>query len=294
MNLFVNTRFVERLSTLAVGIEPVDFAAGGRVPQGVELAIEQVPQPSWLWRPPRQGQDINDILPRMERHATCRYVVRYRPGLLDHVNVRVIDRSRQFVGRRFEIPVETAAQVAADEAAEVRTGMGALMPEPRSRRPFRTRRPSLFPGAAYPASSGATGLRGSVARAGAPLRWVRVEARLNGGELVGRAHGDDRGEFLLLVALPPTHVGVVTDPLAVTLTVFASDTPPAPIRPDLPALDPYWDLPQELLAPPGTRSDLVADGATPPSGYRPAATTWTVRLPLGTVSSSAINPFPFT
>ena len=168
------------------------------------------------------------------------------------------------------------------------------MPEPRSRRPFRTRRPSLFPGAAYPASSGATGLRGSVARAGEPLRWVRVEARINGGELVGRAHGDDRGEFLLLVALPATHVGVVTDPLPVTLTVLASDTPPAPTRPDLPALDPYWDLPQELLAPPGTRSDLVADGVTAPNGYRPAAMAWTVQLPLGTVSSSAINPFTFT
>jgi hypothetical protein len=121
-----------------------------------------------------------------------------------------------------------------------------------------------------------------------------VEARLNGGELVGRAHGDDRGEFLLLVALPPTHVGVVTDPLPVTLTVLAPDKPPVLSRPDLAALDPYWDLPQEALLAPGTVPDPVAEGVTPPNGYRKAKTTWTVRLPLGTVSSSAINPFAFT
>jgi hypothetical protein len=68
----------------------------------------------------------------------------------------------------------------------------------------------LWPGVAATLPSGTTALRGRVVRAGEPARWTRLTAFDPGGQVVGRAHGDDRGEFLLVVTdqaanpLPPS------------------------------------------------------------------------------------------
>lgn len=132
----------------------------------------------------------------------------------------------------------------------------------------------LWPGAAYPIPSRATVVRGRIQRQVAPgvnvpLPWGRVILTRPGAGVpnfaaetqLGWAHGDDRGEFLLLlganavsggVALPvdvPVHVWVFTPPAA---------TPFDPARP----LD---SLPLERA---GTSVlDDVLKGITPPPTY---------------------------
>ena len=90
----------------------------------------------------------------------------------------------------------------------------------------RTWRPLLFPGAGYDLAETATGVRGTVTDAGKPVRWARIEASAN-GRVIGRAHGDDRGEFLLVLGQNTGAVGDLASPLAVTITVLAREPGPA-------------------------------------------------------------------
>jgi hypothetical protein len=280
VNLFVREGFDEQVRRLALGVEPVDAGRRSRLTYAVEIALEGVPQPPWLWRAIRSGLDVNDILPRMARHETGRYVLRYRPDLRSPIQVRLVDRSRRYVPRRLSFPIHTEADVVA----------GA----PPVQLSDRVRRPALFPGAAYDVSKAATGLRGRVLRGGQPMRWARVKAFL-GNQAVGLAHGDDRGDFLLLVNLPPNHVGVVPDPLPVTVEVYGPKAPPVPSRTDLPSMDPYWDLPLEKTTLPGA-VDPVSAGTADPTDYRltGGAPPAPVDLPLGRMSSAAVPPFQFT
>src|SRR5262245_19534038 len=150
----------------------------------------------------------------------------------------------------------------------------------------RVRRPRLFPGAAYEVASGMTGLRGTVTRNGKPARWTRIVARLPGanGTVVGRAHGDDRGEFLLLIAPTASAVGVLVDPLSIRVDGFGPEFPPVPIPATLPKSDRYWDLPVEaapkvdLLNP--NRDDPVSTGEEPPADYT-ATTGRLIQFTLG-------------
>ena len=279
MNSVLAERLAENIHRLALGIEPVDAARGSRVAHSVELALENVPQPAWRWRPLRPGSEVSDILAGVERHDSCRYVLRYRPGLSSPVDLRIFDRSRRFAPRRLRVPIHGAAE---------------LLAEPPVALAGRVRRPVLYPGAAYDICETSTGIRGRILRGGVPMRWARIEARL-GAEVVGRAHGDDRGDFLLLIALPRTHVGGVADPLPVVVTVFGPDVAPAPSRPDLPQLDGLWDLPLEVLGLPGA-PDPTSAGDVPPTGYRLSNVDPRVHvdLPLGRMSSAAIAPFQFT
>lgn len=122
---------------------------------------------------------------------------------------------RRFVPRRISFPVLTQA------AAEL--GAGAL----------RVRRPVLFPGAAYDIDAGLTGVRGRVVQGAAAVRWARVAATLPGGtRVVGRGHGDDRGEFLLLLSPAAGSVGELVDPFAVRITVTCRPAAPVPDSPD--------------------------------------------------------------
>jgi hypothetical protein len=280
VNTFAPERFAENIQRLALGVEPVDAGRRSRVTHTVEVAVENVPQPPWRWRAIRPGRDVNDLLPRMKRHESCRYVLCYRPDLHRPIDVRLVDRSRRYVPRRLRFPIHSEADVIA--------GVPSV---PLS---DRVRRPVLFPGAAYDIGETATGLRGRVLRDGLPMRWARVEARL-GAELVGRAHGDDRGDFLLLIDLPPTHVSIVTDPLVVTVQLFGPDVAPTPSRPDLPDLDPCWDLPLEQTTLPGA-TDPVSAGTALPATYRQSTgpPPAPANLPLGRLSSAAVPPFQFT
>src|SRR5262249_44320469 len=152
----------------------------------------------------------------------------------------------------------------------------------------RVRAIHLFPGAAYDFSQNTTALRGRARTAdNKPVRWVRVEARRpegrNGspGPVVGRAQGDDRGEFLLLISSAAS-IGPLNDKLNLPLsvTVWAAAAPP-PASDFTKQNDPLWDLPLEVVTTAGP-SDPVSLGEQLPATYT-VSSTQTITFELGRV-----------
>ena len=182
------------LHRLALGVEVVDVVSR-------RLAAEQL----------RVGREVSTLtLPdRFDRSWPClglpssgfgRFRLRHLPSGQDPsalpdlpatLTVRVDDPSRRFVPRRFRERLWTRQEVAAPDA---RPPGGAYLPAR-----ARLLRPWLLPGSAYPLARGVTALRGRVVRAGSPVRWPRVLAIGPGNAVVGWAHGDERGEVLLVV-----------------------------------------------------------------------------------------------
>jgi hypothetical protein len=273
MNTIIPDAYDEGLHRLALGLELIDAARQGRIARPIRATRDGTPRPASRTRPwwrddPRFAADG---LRRIDRHNSSLFTLLFTPGVKDRVAVRLDDPGRRFVPRRLAIPIPTEAGADA--------------------RPYtdRVRRPALFPGAAYDVSESATGLRGRVVRDNRPMRWARVEARTAGanGVVVGRAHGDDRGEFLLLLGTSPAVAGT---PIAVT--VYGPAAAPAPATPDLPGLDPLWDLPLEVVpAPDDPGGDRVSTGEALPAGYV-AGPSRTVPLPLGAIRSETA-PFVF-
>lgn len=252
MNEFLDNRFAENVQRLALGLEPVDSERRTRIAHPIEITLDGVPPPP--------------LRPVIERHRSCLHALRFQPGVKTSVNLRLFDSARRFVPRRLSVPLLTQA------LAETR-------PDTQ-----RVRRPVLFPGAAYDVSDTATGLRGRVLRGGRPMRWARIEATLPGsGVMVGRAHGDDRGEFLLLISSRAGPVGDLVNPFPIVVSVFGPAVAPVPASPDLPALDPLWDLPLETPPAPGA-ADPVSSGEQLPINYT-ASVTRTVNFVLGRLRS---------
>jgi hypothetical protein len=279
MNAFLPERFVERVDRLMLGIEPLDALRQGRVALPIDVVLDGVPGPLdavWLAAHPERAWDrafgIPDgtgALARIPRHASCRHALVYRPPLASPIAIRLFDRERRFAPRRISYPLPAAIET----------------PAPR------IRRPALYPGAAYLAGESATGLRGRVtwnqaAANEVPVRWARVEASI-GGQVVGRAHGDERGEFLLLLDSDAGGLGDLPTPLTATVTVFAPAAPPA-----IAADDPLSDLPLEVLA---ADPDDVSPGEKLPPGYASTvSSSRAVDFPLGRLLSGQpkffINP----
>jgi hypothetical protein len=246
----------ERVERLILGIEPTDAQRRMRIAHPIEVVLDR---PSFSPVPPSWETALGMSDPigarhPIPRHDSCRHALVFPPGLgttLSPIAIRIVDRTRRFVPRRISYPIPADITVAAP--------------------PSRVRRPALFPGAAYDVSPTATGIRGRVTwnespANEVPARWVRVEAVIN-GQIVGRAYGDDRGEFLLLLRSEAGGLGDLPAPLIADVTVFG---PPAPIAisPD----DPFGDLPIEtLLADP----DTISPGEGLPVGY--ASTTLSSR-----------------
>lgn len=262
MNQFLPSTFSEHVERLALGLEPLDAGRMTRIGFPFQVTFDAAP-----FGLPR---------PRIERHDSCLYVLRYSPVLTGAVELRFFDASRflyrpehdrrRFVPRRLRIPLLPLASADAQ--------------------PFthQVRRPLLFPGAAYDISPTATGLRGRIERNHLPVRWTRIEAKLPGNSLVaGRAHGDDRGEFLLLIRAEASSIGDLMNPLPIEVTIFAPLTVLTPSSPTLSACDPLWDLPVEETPTPGT-PDQVSSGEALPTGYVAKITT-TVNVILGRLRS---------
>lgn len=169
--------------------------------------------------------------------AAGRFLLLFGPGTGDTASLRITDATRQVVPRRFRIPLWSLAEV---EAAD-KTSPGPYVPAL-----SRLLRVWLSPGSAGWPGPGFTVIRGRVVRGTAPVRWPRIAARGPGGVIVGRAHGDERGEFLL----PVTGSGTMPPPfpstIPVDLLVYARGPggPPLP-TPEQLALDPLADLPVE-------------------------------------------------
>jgi len=194
-------------------------------------------------------------------------------------SLRITDPSRQYVPRRFSIDLWPLDQV---EAVD-RTPAGPYVPTL-----SRLLRVWISPGSAYLPGRGFSLIRGRVVRGIAPVRWPRVAARGPGGVIVGRAHGDERGEFLL----PITSLGAMAPPapstLPVDLLVWARDPGgPPPVTDEELAIDPLADLPVDQVgrsqAPPRPAdldSPLLRGEVLPPL-YVPSAQPFPIGAELG-------------
>lgn len=267
---------------LAVGVEAVDAVGGGRIAPPLHVLRDDMPLERARVRVlARRGLGVASVLPPADRHRTCRHVIRYEPELFRpghaSVTVRLVESvrgagPRRFVPRRLEVPILDPT-VADDRDTS-----------------FRIHRPRLFPGAAYPADPPATGVRGRVTRGDDVVRWARVEAVRSGGDdrVLARAHGDDRGEFFLLLGPPARPPGEPTGSLEVEIRAFGPDSPPAPPSAERARADRLWDLPAEPL-PEVVGPDAVTLGEALPSGYGRSASR-TLEVPLGRIVSEQ-EPF---
>jgi hypothetical protein len=192
-----------------------------------------------------------------------RFLLRFGPGVGDRVVLRITDATRQVVPRRFRIPLWSLAEV---EAADL------ALPGPYIPALSRVLRVWLSPGAAGLPGPGFTAIRGRVVRGTEPVRWPRIAARGPGGVIVGRTHGDERGEFLLPVTGSGTMPPPVPSRIGVDLLVSARGPggPPPPSPQEL-ALDPLADLPVEAVPrssvpplPAELDSPLLRGAALPP------------------------------
>ena len=285
MNELLAPVWIERVTRLRLGVEPVDALGRPGPLGGLGLHIENVPRPAPLPMgipAPVPFGDVDDSagLPGVPISPSGRFALAFGRTALDaleRIVVRLVDPRRRYVPRRLSIPVPDLDTVRAAEAARDVNPATALTP--------RTCRPALFPGAAYGVAAGATAVRGRVTwGAGGPsARWVRVVARTEAIEIhaddgtvttvqpvLGHAHGDDRGEFLLVLGPLPTELALGTSrTVEVEIRVSARPEPALDAPVDSPTgsrADPLWHLPVEPMAtldPP----DEVAAGAVDPAGF---------------------------
>jgi hypothetical protein len=290
------------LHRLALAVEPIDAVTGLPAGRRARVGWEPDRPPGPRSRPGRGGPPL-DPLARpgtrpLESNGTAAFKLRYTlghgrragtirprvpagrpPATPPSVVVLVDDPSRRFVPRRFEMQLWTLAEA---EAAD-RPTPGAVVPA-RSR----LLRPWLLPGAAYLTTRTATALRGRVATpAGIPVPWLRVEALGPGGLRVGFAHGDERGEFLLLVTGTGTLVPPPPAQLGIELVISG---PPAGAPPG-PPLEP---VPRSSAPPlPSDLDNPLLRGEALPAGYQVSTTRPSLAVDLGRVSTQP-SPFPFT
>jgi hypothetical protein len=267
VNIFVPSAYDERIQRLALGLEPHDAAGAGRIARPVAVVLDREPVatpgrqlPSW-WEP-----DGTEGRPQLARHGSGRFVLLYEPVVAGPVALRLVPRNRRYVPRRMSFDIHTEQAVLAAEHA------GTDVPAVR-----RSWRPLLFPGATYDLAGSATTIRGRVVHHGAPVRWTRVVAALN-GSVIGRAHGDDRGEFLLFLGVSD-NVGDLPQELTVTIRVYGR-VPALPVDP----ADPLADLEPEIAVAAGM-FDPVSLGTQLPNHYGLLAERDDVLVPFARLTS---------
>jgi hypothetical protein len=288
MNQFLDARWVEQADRLVLGIEPRVAKRALRIARPIEVVVEGPPlTPKMMQSVIDQGLNLSDTMRRVPRHASCRHALAYDRATTDSVTLRLLDRFQRFVPRRLQVPLVALAHPDVPEELDA-------IPTAQ-----RVRRPRLFPGAAYELSELSTGLRGRAVRRDTidptllhPARWARVEATRN-GEIVGTAHADHNGEFLLLLNAEAVREGQLVEHLMVNVTAHAPRA--APVPPSLldARVDPLWDLPLEILAAPGVLLDDVADGIAIPASYDGSATQ-VVEFQYGVLRSIGVAPFEIT
>jgi hypothetical protein len=267
-NLYLASRYDERIDRLALGIEPVDAMRASRVLHPIRIQIE--------------GSESGLVGARLIRHSSGLFVMLQSPDGPTALAIRLFDlgepkdppRYRAETNRRRLVPRRLRIEIPAPDTTD------------RVDLPTRVCRPALFPGAAYPVGDCVTGLRGRVERGGKPVRWARVQARRPGAAAadppVGRAHGDDRGEFLLLVEPAAAPMAALEDPFELELLIYPP-LPPNPMPPQsVRDSDGLWDLPPET-ATLGAAPDPVALGDFPPAGWGPPTGPIVIELAYGRI-----------
>jgi hypothetical protein len=249
VNIFLPSVFDERIHRLALGLEPHDAVSDGRIARPVVVEQEAA-----------AGRT------QLRRHGSGRFILLYEPVVKGPVAVRLVPRNRRYVPRRMSFDISSEQAVLFAERAG--NGVPALR---------RSWRPLLFPGATYDLAGSATTIRGRVVHLGAPIRWTRVVAALNGA-VIGRAHGDDRGEFLLVLGITD-NLGDLPPELTVTIRVYGR-VPALPVDP----ADPLGDLEPEIAAAAGM-VDRVSLGTQLPNNYGLLAERDDVLVPFGRLTS---------
>lgn len=253
-----SVEYIERIHRLALGLEVLDAVSQRLVVYPLRADVENgLPHAPLLPKTQFGFPQQHGKLPQaMTRHDSGRYSLVYQAGMVEHIDIRLYDHHRQYVPRRLRLPLLTMATVLDIEVNEATDYIRG-----------RTRRPMMYPGAAYDLMSMATGLRGRVVRDGEVMPWVWVEAYSNvDDELVGRARGDERGEFLLLLDPVVAGAGDLAATYDITVRIFGAETPDIPSPADLPSDDPLWNLPLELVPVAGD-PDGVSPGESVPDGY---------------------------
>jgi hypothetical protein len=254
MNVFVDDSYVELVHRLALGIEPIDAVRGTLAPRHVDATFEDQ-------TPPRT----------VERHESGRLAIRLDETLESPVAIRFDDPKRRYVPRRIAFPFVELADVLTAEQTEIDVPVEV-----------RTRRPALYPGAAYDVLSTATGIRGRARYPNGDIApWTRIEAIATDFDdvLGGRGQGDDRGEFLLILGPIAGDVGDLSIDVAVNVTVRGAP-PPAAADPPLETVNP------------GDIVDAVSAGIHVPTAYTRSAQR-SLTLPLGRITSVR-QPFVLT
>jgi len=277
MTLETLVRHADVLHRLALAIDCRDSVTHQRVTTEVRIGRE-VPRAV--------------LSPRHDRAWPCRDLIARAVGraliMLDlraptKVRLRIADPRRRYVARRFDLPLWTLSEILDHESA------GSPVPAA-----SRLLSPWLLPGSGAALSRGTTIVRGRVVLGTDPVRWPRITARGPGQQAVGWAHGDERGEFVLVIE----DTGTLPPPAPTQLPVQLFATARIPSTPD--PFDPYADLTIEPLprsaAPPGP-GDLANDvlrGRTTPADHVASTTVLPpISVPIGQELLLA-TPVPFT
>jgi len=293
MNEVLAPAWTERVVRLRLGVEAVDALGRPGPLGGIGLHLEDGPRPakvpSGVAAPVPFG-DLDDGigLPGVAASPSGRFALAFGQPIVDappnRVVVRIVDRHRRFVPRRLSIPAPSLQAVTTAEASHDADPTVPLAP--------RVCRPALFPGAAYGEAAGATIVRGRVTwGVGGPrAAWARVVARTAApidvhdeeGDVVatvqpvlGRAHGDERGEFVLVIGPLPKELALAAETtvdLELAITARPEPAANAPVAsPTGSRADPLWHLPIETVGSLDP-ADLVTAGVTTPSGFTASTT----------------------
>jgi hypothetical protein len=210
------------------------------------------------------------------RHPSGRYSLHYFPTASDQAQIRIYDLHRRYVPRRLLMPLVTIEEILLAEQNQVQNYLNQ-----------RIAHPLLYPGAAYPIHTRATGLRGRILQNDIPVRWAFIEAR-SGTDfnlVVARAKGDDRGEFLLQI--PPSAVPDISlsESFTFDLLIWARPQPLVPVPVDVASIDPYWDAPIEIVTG-QLPNDSVSSGVAIPGDYVQSQTLESVNFELSKMLNS--------
>lgn len=260
--------FVLARHQLALGVKPRDAVRGfgtGRL----DVAIDRPILPGFEdsnW-PATARARAEDGFTRLRPQPNGTYVLLRDARFTTPVTLRIVDHDHVYTPRKLSVAVGGGAPIKIE--------------------------PTLFPAAAYPISPRATTIRGRVVDSSKqPRRWARIEARrAGGGPFVGHAHGDERGEFLLVLEPDLITIGDLPETADVQITAYVANAPPVPSPAYVRERDPYWDVPVESVTAGASSSNPVLSGIQRPSAYTLSRTV-TVTVELGFLRSKVEIEIP--
>lgn len=247
MTLTVAAGPVSVLHRLALGVICLDPLLDAGVRAAVRAGWEESPLD-------RRG-DLDASWPcrSLEPAGPGRFKLRHPGSLPSELVLRIDDPARRYVPRRFRVHPWPTTAIEGDATPYVPVSSRLL-------------RSWLWPGSAYPAARGTTVVRGRVTHASKAVRWARVVATGPNQRIAGRAHTDERGEFVLVVTDPDQRP--VESSVDIDVRVRATKSP-GPVDPHDRCADlVVEDVPRSAVPP--TAGDLdnpVIHGTGVPPGF---------------------------